>query len=365
MFKKFKRAFTGHPGVEGIAGAPGPQGPQGPQGPKGERGISARVPAAPRFSFTQDAPNGHELPTMAYTGDAGYDLATTKNVVIRPGGVKTVNTGICVELDQDTVGLIFPRSSVAKLGINTLTGVVDSGYTGELKVTLHNTTAHKQTIDRGTRLAQLVVTPVVTGNFPFRKQTERGTNGFGSSGKGGHIAHAVMDEPRELERWQKNVIDTILEGGAKDIDRLLEDKQPDTEPAKDMVNNPPHYASHPVFTRECHYYSKYMTFDQGNAFKYLWRCESKGDMRENLDKAAWYINAMFTGPVERKYGIMLRIELQHELIGSLKKQLGGDILIQHDAAINAYWACAHLANGRPSTALLHVRRAIKLLDGVK
>ena len=360
MITWFKRAFTGHPGVEGIAGAPGPQ---GPQGPKGDPGVSARTPRAPKFSRALDTPKDYPTPQRAYKGDAGYDLALRWGECLLPGEVKTVCTGVCVDLDPATVGLIFPRSSMANRGINTLTGVVDSGYHGELLVTLHNATDRKKMLARGERVAQLVVTPVVVDGRAALTP-ERGTNGFGSSGKG-EIAHAVMDEPHELERWQKNVIDTILEGNAKDIDTLLEDEQDGTEPAKDMVNHPPHYASHPVFARECHYYSKYMTFDQGNAFKYLWRCESKGDMRENLDKAVWYINAMFTGPVERKYGIVLRIELLHELSGSLNKQPGGGTSIQHEAAIYAYWACAHLANGRPSTALLNVRRAIKLLDGVQ
>lgn len=334
MITWFKRAFTGHPGVEGIAGAPGPQGPQGPQGPKGDPGVSARTPRAPKFSFTQQAPIGHELPIVAYAGDAGHDLATTKNVVIRPGEVKTVSTGVCVDLDQTTVGLIFPRSSIAKGGINTLTGVVDSGYTGELKVTLHNTTARKRHIDRGTRIAQLVVTPVVTGNFPFRKQTERGNNGFGSSGKGNTCPATAVAETKA--------------------------------PAKDMVNHPPHYAAHPVFTRECHYYSKYMTFDQGNAFKYLWRCAAKGDMHENLNKAVWYLNAMLTGPVVFRYGNVLREELTNQLIMDMASAVAGvNSPSRYLAALEAYWACGYLAEGKTHKALAKVHNALTILDGVK
>lgn len=326
MIKAFKRAFTGHPGVEGIAGAPGPQ------GPKGERGISARIPRTPRFSLTQDAPKGHALPTVAYAGDAGHDLATTELVTMWPGEVKTVSTGVCVDLDQTTVGLIFPRSSVAKDGINTLTGVVDSGYTGELKVTVHNTTAHKKIITQGTRVAQLVVTPVVTGTLPLRKNTERGTNGFGSSGQG-QARPAVVDETKA--------------------------------PAKDMVNNPPHYAVHPVFTRECHYYTKYMTFDQGNAFKYLWRCAAKGDMRENLDKAVWYIKAMLTGPVARRCGNVLREDMQKALsMDMARATVIADSPRQYLAALEAYGACVYLAQGSTVKALAKVHSALTILDGV-
>ncbi len=70
----------------------------------------------------------------------------------------------------------------------------------------------------------------------------------------------------------------------------------------DLVNRPAHYTVHPVFTGECHDYAKHMTFDQGNAFKYLWRCAAKGDMVENVRKALWYLNAMRTGPVLARCG---------------------------------------------------------------
>ncbi|HAF72525.1 MAG TPA: hypothetical protein DCL06_06220 [Corynebacterium variabile] len=57
-----------------------------------------------------------------------------------------------------------------------------------------------------------------------------------------------------------------------------------------MVNHPPHYAHHPCFTMECHSLATMMTFDAGNALKYLWRWSMKGKEAEDLDKAAWYLD---------------------------------------------------------------------------
>jgi hypothetical protein len=57
----------------------------------------------------------------------------------------------------------------------------------------------------------------------------------------------------------------------------------------DMVNHPPHYTEHPVFTMECHDIARHMTFDAGNALKYLWRCDQKGNRRKDLEKARWYL----------------------------------------------------------------------------
>ncbi|NEK06045.1 dUTP diphosphatase, partial [Rhizobium leguminosarum] len=191
-------------------------------------------------------------PARAHAGDAGYDLALagTQPVVLTPGGRATVPTGWTVRLDPATCGLILPRSgNASKLGLNVITGVVDAGYAGELKVTVHNTSRDKVTLTPGMRIAQLVATPVVNYDPPAKK-TERGARGFGST-------------------------DTAVGGD------LSERRGTDT------VNHPAHYTLHPVFTGECHDYAKYMTFDQGNAFKYLWRCAAKGDMTENVRKALW------------------------------------------------------------------------------
>ena len=58
----------------------------------------------------------------------------------------------------------------------------------------------------------------------------------------------------------------------------------------DMVNHPPHYTSHPVFTMECHDIARMLSFDAGNALKCLWRAGRKGDISEDLRKALWYLD---------------------------------------------------------------------------
>lgn len=58
----------------------------------------------------------------------------------------------------------------------------------------------------------------------------------------------------------------------------------------DMVNHPPHYTDHPVFTGECHDLCTMLSFDAGNAVKYLWRWNRKGEPAENIRKALWYID---------------------------------------------------------------------------
>lgn len=67
----------------------------------------------------------------------------------------------------------------------------------------------------------------------------------------------------------------------------------------DLINHPPHYATAlPGIRGECIEYSRHMTFSQGNAFKYVWRAGAKGDGRQDLDKAAWYLNdAATNGPM--------------------------------------------------------------------
>ena len=129
------------------------------------------------------------LPTRATPGAVGYDLFSIDNYVIRPGHRVVVSTGISVQLPPGTYGRIAPRSGLAvKHGLDTLAGVVDPDYTGEVKVVIQNNDVHMPFIIRqGYRIAQLIleqcVTPEVvevpSENTPL---TSRGANGFGSTG---------------------------------------------------------------------------------------------------------------------------------------------------------------------------------------
>lgn len=128
------------------------------------------------------------VPTRAYTGDAGLDLAACERVELAPGARATVATGLAVAIPEGYAGFVQPRSGLAaKHGITIVNtpGLVDSGYRGELKVVLLNTDAHEPfVIESGMRIAQLVVLevppvdPVEVEELPA---SERGVRGFGSS----------------------------------------------------------------------------------------------------------------------------------------------------------------------------------------
>ena len=129
------------------------------------------------------------LPARATPGAVGYDLFSTDSYIIRPGHRVVVSTGITVQLPPGTYGRIAPRSGLAvKHGLDTLAGVIDPDYTGEVKVVLQNLDVHNPFIIRpGYRIAQLILehyeTPdVVEVPTEGSPNTERGANGFGSTG---------------------------------------------------------------------------------------------------------------------------------------------------------------------------------------
>jgi len=127
------------------------------------------------------------LPTRSTPGSAGLDLFSTDNYVIMPGRRVVVSTGISVGLPPGTYGRIAPRSGLAvKHGLDTLAGVVDPDYTGEIKVVLQNLDSVQPFIIRpGYRIAQLILEKfetVETVEVPDLPVTERGADGFGSTG---------------------------------------------------------------------------------------------------------------------------------------------------------------------------------------
>ena len=127
------------------------------------------------------------MPAYAHTGDAGLDLRTTEDITLRAGQHKTVGTGIAVEIPDGCVGLLFPRSGLAckhGVALRNCVGVIDSGYRGEIKVTL-TCSEEKITLAAGERVCQLVVMPYVPCKIECTDEladTERGENGYGSTG---------------------------------------------------------------------------------------------------------------------------------------------------------------------------------------
>jgi len=130
------------------------------------------------------------LPSKSDPEDAGYDLYLQDNVMLDPGSYGLVGTGVAVELFPDEWALINGRSSTLReFGVLVAPGVVDSGYQGELKVSVQNLSQHSVSLAKGQRIAQLILMPNVGfGRTPgwstnsSLNPSRRGTGGFGSSG---------------------------------------------------------------------------------------------------------------------------------------------------------------------------------------
>ena len=131
--------------------------------------------------------NGAFMPTRAFSTDAGLDLYAMEDAVIKPFSGEVFNTGIHVELPKGTAGLMVSKSG---LNVNydlTSTGLIDEGYTGAIRVKLYNHGKYPHIIKRGDKISQLVIIPVIIPKLETVEElseTERGNNGFGSSGRG-------------------------------------------------------------------------------------------------------------------------------------------------------------------------------------
>jgi dUTP pyrophosphatase len=128
------------------------------------------------------------LPSHAYDGDAGVDLAACEGVTLEPGERALVGTGIAVEIPEGFAGFVQPRSGLAaRHGISVVNspGLIDSGYRGEISVVLLNTDRTASfTVEPGMRIAQLVVAPIASVRLVEVEElatSERGARGFGSS----------------------------------------------------------------------------------------------------------------------------------------------------------------------------------------
>lgn len=126
------------------------------------------------------------LPTRAHPTDAGLDLATIDTITLPPGVCHTVPTGLQIAIPDGHVGLVMDRSSMALKGVKTGGGVIDQDYRGELGVILLNTSKDGVYLRKGDRVAQLLVMPVCRARVmevDVLSETDRGSGGFGSSGK--------------------------------------------------------------------------------------------------------------------------------------------------------------------------------------
>ena len=127
-----------------------------------------------------------KLPSYAHPRDAGMDLFSNENTIISPQERKIISTGIAMAIPSGYAGLIWDKSGIAhNHGLKTMGGVIDSNYRGEIKVVIHNLSNIPFVIEKGTKIAQMLIQPVEQKEI-FEVEdlddTSRGEKGFGSSG---------------------------------------------------------------------------------------------------------------------------------------------------------------------------------------
>lgn len=130
--------------------------------------------------------DGAKMPTRAHEADAGLDIYSRSTTSIMGRGSATFDTGVHIEIPKGYVGFLKSKSGLnVKYGI-TSEGVIDSGYTGSIVVKLYNSDNAPYIVREGDKISQLVILPIITPDLEqveHLEETERGNNGFGSSGK--------------------------------------------------------------------------------------------------------------------------------------------------------------------------------------
>lgn len=127
-----------------------------------------------------------EAPKYAHTTDAGLDLRAAESLTIDAGKQAIVKTGIKMAIPEGYVGLIWDRSGLAaKHSMHALAGVIDAGYRGEIGIVLRNLGDDSFDVEKGMRIAQLLIQPVLQATLvqvDELSDTSRSGGGFGSTG---------------------------------------------------------------------------------------------------------------------------------------------------------------------------------------
>ena len=127
------------------------------------------------------------IPKYAHIGDAGMDLYTIEPFELEPKERKSVRLGLAVEIPKGYVGLIWDKSGLShKYGIKNFGGVIDSGYRGEIHTGIMNLSDKFFSFEKGHKIAQLLIQKIEEVYFEEVQElnnSDRGKNGFGSSGK--------------------------------------------------------------------------------------------------------------------------------------------------------------------------------------
>lgn len=128
-----------------------------------------------------------QAPVRSSTGAAGYDISACIDHVVPANGWTVVPTGIKIKIPDNVYGRIAPRSGLSLRGICVGAGVIDSDYRGEVGVVLYNHASSPYVVKTGNRIAQLILehidTPDVKVVSALSEDTERGSHGYGSTGR--------------------------------------------------------------------------------------------------------------------------------------------------------------------------------------
>ena len=130
--------------------------------------------------------HGAYMPERAHETDAGLDIRSPEAKIIFGHDSVVIDSGVYVEIPAGFVGFLKSKSGLnVKHGI-TSEGVIDSGYTGSIRVKLYNNSSEMYKIEKGDKITQLVILPILTPDLEHvdsLEDTERGDHGFGSTGK--------------------------------------------------------------------------------------------------------------------------------------------------------------------------------------
>lgn len=125
---------------------------------------------------------GGITPKRAHYNDAGADVFILDSYTIHPGETLKIPLGFGIEIPDGYVGFIFPKSGLSSRGIVSELAPIDSGYRGEIRAVIHNQSNEDFIFDKGQKIGQLVILPLVLAEFSENLDNSRGTGAFGSTG---------------------------------------------------------------------------------------------------------------------------------------------------------------------------------------
>lgn len=121
-------------------------------------------------------------PFRSHDNDAGADVFMPYDCTVKPGEILKIPLGYGIEIPDGYAGYVFPRSSMAVKGLICELPPIDSGYRGEIHAVISNISNKEYNLYKGTRIGQLVITPVIIADFVFEHGQQRGMDAFGSTG---------------------------------------------------------------------------------------------------------------------------------------------------------------------------------------